>query len=234
MSDDIPSDRVEADERRLRELLHAVEAPAPAPLQALIAQRNAAPPSRRRLRMPALAFGGAFATAAAAAAVLAVLVAGGTSAPTALRAARLALAQPRASAPARVVATGTDIAFPDWSRTGWPRTGLRRDSLGGRAVTTEFYGSGASSIGYSIVSGAPLRVGSGGQTVQRSRAEYRLLRSDGANVVAWVQQGHTCIVASRTAPASTLLRLAVEQDGGAATVSDPVGWDGSQDLSARA
>jgi hypothetical protein len=226
MPDHFDSDRVEADQRRIAELLLAVQAPSPGPLRARIAELNAAPP-RRRLRMPVLAFGGAFVTAVAV--VLVVLLVAGTSAPTVVRTVQLALAQPRASAPARLVATGTQIPFPDWSPTGWPRAGMRRDSLGGRAVTTEFYRSGADTIGYSIVSGSPLALGGGGKSVMRSHAEYRTLRTDGANVVAWVQEGHTCVVASRSALVTTLLALAVEQER-SSTVSAPMGWTPPQHL----
>lgn len=232
MSDHFDSDRVNADEQRVRALLGAVDAPAPGPLRARIAELNAAPPSRRRLRLPALAFGGAFATAAAAAALVVVLTAG-TSAPTALRTAAIALAQPRGSAPARLVATGTQIAFPDWTAAGWPSAGVRHDKLGGRSVTTEFYRARSSTIGYSIVSGSALRWGSGGHTVLRSHAEYRLLRAGGARIVAWVQDGHTCVIASRSAPGATLLSLAIEQDS-TATVSAPMGWASPQQVAARA
>jgi hypothetical protein len=231
MPEDFDRDRVDADQRRLAELLLAVEEPAPGPLRARIAELNAAPPRRRRVRRPALAFGGAFATALVA--VLVVVLVAGTSAPTVMQTAKLALAQPRASAPARLVATGTEIAFPDWSPTGWPRAGVRHDRLGGRAVTTEFYGSATATVGYSIVSGGPLALGAAVQTVRRSHAEYRLLRTDGANVVAWVQEGHTCVIASRTATPSTLLSLAVSQDS-SATVSDPMGWVSPEHLATRA
>jgi hypothetical protein len=231
MSDHFDSDRVNADEQRLAALLSAVEAPAPGPLRARIAELNAAP-ARRRLRLPALALGGGFATAAAAVALVIVLSAG-TSAPTALRTASLALATPSGSAPARLVATGTQIAFPDWSAAGWPSAGARHDKLGGRAVTTEFYRAGSRTIGYSIVSGAALRFGISGHMVRRSHAEYRVLHADGAGIVAWVEDGHTCVIASRSAPAATLLRLAVAQDS-TSTVSAPMGWGDSQHLDARA
>ena len=227
MSEQPDRERARADERRLVALLRAVESPAPGPLRARIADLNAGPVSRRRARMPALAFGGAFASAAIAAVVVALAVAG-TSAPTALRTAELALARPSANAPQRLVATGTNIAFPDWAARGWPSSGVRRDRLGGRVVTTEFFSSYASgTVGYAIVSGAPLAFGAGGSTVVRSHENYRLMRSRGAQVVAWVQQGHTCVLASRTATAATLLRLAVAQEG-TATVSEHQGWGSPQ------
>jgi hypothetical protein len=181
--------------------------------------------------MPALAFGGAFASAAIAAVVV-VLAVGGTSAPTVLRTAALALAQPRANAPARLVASGTNIVFPDWAARGWPSSGLRRDRLGGRVVTTEFFRRYASgTVGYAIVSGAPLRFGGGGVTVMRSREQYRLMSTGGARVVAWVQEGHTCVLASRTASDATLLKLAVAQEG-TATVSEEQGWGSPQQATA--
>lgn len=227
MSEQPDRERASADEHRLGELLRAVESPAPGPLRARIADLNAGAVSRRRVRMPALAFGGAFASAAIAAVVV-VLAVGGTSAPTALRTAELALAQPRANAPQRLIATGTNIVFPDWHARGWPSSGVRRDRLGGRVVTTEFFRSYASgTVGYAIVSGAPLRFGEGGVTVVRSHGDYRLMRSGGARVVAWVQEGHTCVLASRTASAATLLRLAVAQEG-TATVSEHQGWGSPQ------
>ena len=223
MSEQPDRERASADEQRLGELLRSVEAPAPGPLRALIAELNAAPAARRRLRMPVLAFGAAFATAALAA-VLIVVALGGTSAPTALRTAELALAQPRASAPQTLVAAGTKIAFPDWAARGWPSAGLRRDRLDGRVVTTEFYRSYASgTVGYAIVSGAPLRFGEGGRTVLQAHGEYRVMVSRGAQVVAWVQDGHTCVLASRTASPATLLALAVAQDA-TSTVSEHQGW----------
>ncbi|HEY1775713.1 MAG TPA: hypothetical protein VGG41_06090 [Solirubrobacteraceae bacterium] len=230
MPENFDRDRVDADQRRLGELLLAVEEPAPGPLRARIAELNAAP-SRRRLRLPVLAFGGAFATAAAAVVVILLVV--GTSAPTVLRTAKLALARPNASAPTRLVATGTEIVFPDWSRGGWKRAGVRRDRLDGRAVTTEFYGSSTATVGYSIVSGRPLALGSAVHTVRRSHAEYQLLRTGVANVVAWVQDGHSCVIASRSAPAAVLLALAVAQDS-SATVSDPIGGSEAQQYATRA
>ncbi len=99
-------------------------------------------------------------------------------------------------------------------------------------MTTEFYRShGSGEIGYAIVSGAPLRFGGGGVTVVRSNEAYRLMRSHGATVVAWIQQGHTCVLASRTASPATLLALAVAQEG-AATISAQQGWRSAPQLPA--
>ena len=212
MSEHPDRDRVAADELRIGALLAAVEAPAPDALHQQIAALTAARrPRRSRPRAPSLAFAAALATAVA---VAVVLVAGtGGSSPSALSASRLALEHPTARTPVTLIAAGTTIAFPHWSARGWSSVGIRRDSLEGRTVTTEFYRSwSGGTLGYAIVSGAPLAWGAGGHIVYRSGAEYRVMGSGGARVVTWVQEGHTCVLASRTASAVTLVRLAAAQE----------------------
>lgn len=227
MSDHPDGDRVAADERRVGALLRAVEAPAPAALHERIAAIAAERPSRRRLLGPAWpaprhggraraqVFGvaGAFAAAVALTVALVLVLGTSTTPPTALRAALVALARPTAPAPRTLVAAGTTIPFPAWSARGWPAVGTRSDRIGGRTVTTEFYRSWqAGMLGYAIVSGAPLSWGGRGHTVTRSGAEYRVLNAGGAHIVAWIQAGHTCVLASRTATDRTLVALAVAQD----------------------
>lgn len=214
MSEHPDRERVDADEQRIAALLRAVEAPAPAALHQRIAALNAASRTRRRRpRAPVLGFATAF---AAAVALTIVLVTGtGGAAPSALAASRLALERPTGPAPAALVAAGTTILFPHWSDRGWPSAGTRSDTLDGRTVTTEFYRSyDAGTLGYAIVSGSPLRWGAGGRVVSRAGADYRVISSGGAQIVTWVQDGHTCVLASRTASAATLVRLAVAQDRG--------------------
>jgi len=213
MSEMPDRDRIAADEQRIGELLHAVAAPAPAALQAAVAQRYHGRRRVRGRRAPLLGFATALAAAAVA---LALVLSSSTSAPTVVGVSKLALAAPTGGAPATLVAAGTTIAFPDWSRRGWPSAGARGDRVGGRAVTTEFYRSyEGGRLGYAIVSGAPLRWGAGGRSVLSAGARYELIAWDGAQVVTWVQDGHTCILASRTASRQTLLRLAIAEETGA-------------------
>jgi hypothetical protein len=232
MSEQPDRDRVSADEERLGELLRAVEAPAPASLHAQVGRLIEGHQPRRRFvsPRPALAFTAA-AGVIAATVVAIVLATSAASAPTALGASRLALAAPTGPAGHRLVASGTAIAFPDWSARGWPSTGARHDSFGGRTVTTEFYRAYHSTeeIGYAIVSGAPLRWGSSARMVTRRHGEYVLLSSGGARIVAWVQDGHTCVLASRTVSSETMLELAVAEDG-TATVAAASPWGGQQPL----
>jgi len=210
MSEMPDRDRIAADEQRIGELLRAVEAPAPPALQASVAQRYFRRRGLRARRAPLIGFATALAGAAVA---LALVLSSSAGVPTVLQVTKLALARPTASAPPTLVATGTTISFPDWSRRGWPNAGVRTDRLGGRAVTTEFYRSyEAGTLGYAIVSGAPLRWGASGSSVASAGERYTLIGTGGAQIVTWVQDGHTCILASRTASSGALLRLAISQE----------------------
>ena len=200
------SEQIAADEARIGALLRAVEAPAPTRLTQAILARSA---PRRSRRVPAFAL--TFATACAAA-VLALALAPGAAAPSVVGAARVALASPTAGVPATLTATGTSIRYPNWSDLGWPATGVRHDSLGGRSLTTEFYRSyEAGRLGYTISSGTPLRWGAGSVQTEISGKRYQLISSGGARIVTWVQDGHTCILASRTASAHAMLALAAAE-----------------------
>jgi hypothetical protein len=217
MSDIPEPSRIAADEQRIGELLRAVEAPAPSGLKQRIAERNAA---RRPWWQGAPAFSLALAGAAAAACVALVLaLSSGSSAvapPTVLRTSEVALARPTGPALRGVVASGTNIVFPDWSARGWPRAGMRSDRVGGRTVTTVFYRGypHRGRFGYSIVSGTPLRSGANGTTRVVHGERYTLISTRGAWIVTWVQDGHTCIIASRSASPRALLALAIAQERG--------------------
>lgn len=210
--DNGPPGQPARDAERLHALLSAVERPAPAALQRRIAELAAGAPRRRRRRVFVLAPAGVFAVTLAA--LVIVLWTGTVTAPpSTLAVSRIALAGSSAPAPARLVAADTQIVFPHWSH--WPSAGTRSDRTGGRIVTTEFYRSyAAGRIGYAIVSGAPLRSPAGERVVEHSGERYGVIASHGTQIVTWVQSGHTCVLASRTAPASTLLALAVAQYSG--------------------
>lgn len=211
---DLPDqDVTNADAERISALLRAVEAPAPAGLQRRIAARN----QRRQpwwRTAPAIALGvSSAATAACVALVLAITSGGGAAAPTVVRAVTLALARPSQPASANRVAAGTAISFPNWRSRGWPATGSRRDHLDGRTVTTAYYRSyDVGTLGYSIVAGTPIAWGAAGTTTLRGGERYGLLAQNGAHIVTWVEDGHTCVLASRSAPPAELLALAIAQE----------------------
>jgi len=216
MSDFPDPAQIAADEQRIGELLRAVEAPAPAALKHRIAERNAA---RKPWWQTAPAFGLGIAGAAAAACVALVLAltsGSSTATQTVVGTSKLALARPTAPATGSTVASGTSIVFPDWSGRGWPTEGVRHDRRDGRAVTTVFYRAynHPGTLGYSIVSGAPLPWGAGGATRVVKGARYTVIASHGTRIVTWVQDGHTCILASRTTPTRTLVALAVAEQQG--------------------
>ena len=212
MSEQPDRDRAAADGRLLAVALHAVEAPAPPSLHRSVAALHAARAPRRRM-VPAFAL----ACAAIAAAAVALMLSAGVAAPTVARAAVAALAPATGAAPASLRATGTTIVFPDWSMRGWPTAGARHDRIGGRMVTTELYRSyGLGTIGYSIVSGGPLRWGASGSTWVRAGERYGLISAHRETIVTWVQSGHTCILASRTANATVMLALAAQERTAAA------------------
>ena len=200
-------DRALADQERMRALLRAVEAPAPAALHQRIAELAAPRPVRRRRRYrPALALAGGFALGI----VLVFAFGGASEPPSAVRISTVALERPTGPAPRTLIAAGTTIVFPHWSSRGWPSRGVRRDRVGGRSVTTEFYSSYPDgTVGYAIVAGTPLPWGASGRIVTRGGRRYLLARYGGAQIVTWVQDGHTCVLASRSAPAAMLLALAV-------------------------
>ena len=162
--------------------------------------------------MPAIALGLSGAASAACVALVLLLSAGGAAAPTVIQASLVALERPTATAPPALTAAGTTIVFPDWARRGWPIDGTRSDRLRGRAITTVFYRSpSAGVVGYAIVAGAPLRHGARGQMAHERGGDYISISRPGEEIVAWVEQGHTCILASRTASRAALWDLAVSQ-----------------------
>jgi hypothetical protein len=147
---------------------------------------------------------------------LVVAFAGGGSAPTVGQTARLALAPATSSAPAEDVSDRTmlnvsqsGISFPSYLKgEGWIPSGVRHDTLHGRAVTTVFYRSPAGRrIGYSIVAGHMLDDPTGTVTTSGG-VRYVLARADGARLVTWWRDGHTCVIAGRSVPDATLLSLA--------------------------
>jgi hypothetical protein len=178
-------------------------------------RRDRLAPADRRVfagRRAAAAFG-AGVTALAAAAVL--LAGAGPAGPSVASAAQLALAPATGAAPGvtadnrRLTASVDGIAYPYWGDgAGWEAVATRRDDLGGRKVMTVVYANARKQrIGYAISSGTPLTVRDA-TTVTRHGAAFRVLRADGATIVTWLRDGHTCILAARGVGTSVLLDLA--------------------------
>jgi hypothetical protein len=111
---------------------------------------------------------------------------------------------------AELAASVDGVTFPYWgSHFGWRATGKRTDTIDGRQVTTVFYaGSGGRRVGYAIVGGSARTQLSGGVVSRRDGLPYRLLTVNGVPVVAWMREGHLCVVSGRGVGGATLLRLA--------------------------
>lgn len=197
-----------AEQRSAIALISAAEQDAPAALHARVAALGRRRQQGARLRLV---------TASLASLLVVLLVAltlgSGGTAPSALGASRFALlaavSSPPAATAGRISVAGSPIAFPDYSTRGWPAVGVRHDTIGGHRVTTVLYAApGGGRAGYAIVSGTALRIGGRATIVVQGGVRYSLLRAAGSTVLTWVERGHTCVLASRSSGAATLLALA--------------------------
>lgn len=223
-----------AGQERAVALMRGLDEPAPATLRARVDELTSASAGRtargdRAARRPrwrsALFLPAATALAIAVAAIVIVLGGGSAGAPTVSQTAHLALAASRMPAPATDPADPDllalrigGLAFPSYAaEPAWHATGARLDTLHGRHVATVFYRApGGLRVGYAIVSGAPLAV-HGGSGVWQGSVHYTLQTVDGARLVTWQRDGHTCVVAARGASAPLLLSLAVAEERGPAS-----------------
>lgn len=196
---------------------------APDGLRARIeAQRAEAARRRRPARTWRPVLAGAGLALAVVVVALAVVLAGGggtgaTPAPTVADAAAAALRAPTGPPPERDPAHPTllrasvgGVRFPEWEYAfRWQATGVRHDSLGGRAVTTVSYiGPADERVGYAIVDSPALAVPAGGRVVRRGGTRFTILRRGGTTVVTWRRGDNTCVLAGYGATADRLVALA--------------------------
>jgi hypothetical protein len=203
------------------------QARAPQSLRESLERARVPPPPATWLgfvRARVVAAAGAAVAATAAVLVLLVLTLGGggddggPAAPTVAQVAAVSrlpatdpAPRPGGGIPPRLAAQVQGLPFPDWEQAfAWPATGQRRDSVGGRPVTTVFYRSPKGvTLGYAIVSGDALAGVPDGRDVVRGTATYRVARAAGRTTVTWIQQGHTCVIdAPSSVPDARLLELA--------------------------
>jgi hypothetical protein len=164
---------------------------------------------------------GALTSAAAAVAIaLAVIVGSGASGPTLSDASAFTLKPALGPAPGHSFDGALDfdvdgVPYPYWQDDfGWKATGSRVDKINGRQATTVFYRKGKSRIGYTIVTGKPVKVpGSANATVKHG-TRFRSLPFGGATVVTWERRDHSCILSGRHVTRAELIKLAGWQDAG--------------------
>jgi hypothetical protein len=221
MTDPQIPDPADAEQQRAVSLLRSVDVAAPDALRArLEAMIDEAGGRRQRRPLSARWRNTLFVPAATALAVvivaLVVLFGSGSGAPSVHQAAQLALSSATAPAPPRdatrpdLLSTGVDgIPFPAYvSSPGWRATGSRTQVVHRRKIVTIYYRApDGTRVGYSIVPGRYLSPQSNSSIV-RGGTRYWFGRVGRGRYVTWRRGGHTCVIAGRTVPNSTLLRLA--------------------------
>ena len=203
------------EQQRAAELLSAANAQAEAPprLHAQVRALRAEAAARRRRRFR-LAGATSLASAAAAVALVAVVVPDGADAPTVEQVAAIRSVDAESPAPARTRAllavSAEGLPFPNWGPAlGWRATGVRRDELGDRRLTTVTYVKDGRSVDYTVVSGAPLD--EHGAPLVRNGLRLRSV----AGLVTWRRVGRTCVLSGDGVPTATLARLAAWDGDGA-------------------
>lgn len=215
MSDD--AQFPDAEQQRAVALVRSIDVQAPPALRMAVQQQIEAAADRSSrghgvapwLRIRTLA---PVALTVAAIAVVLVLVSGANGTPTLNQTAALALSTPNAPPPVErgntLDVSVAGIRFPYWERAvGWRAVGSRTQVVAGRRIVTIYYASPYASVGYAIVPGTPVPV-LGGTTVVRAGVSFRVLRHGTGTLVTWQRNGHTCVIAGRSARPATLLALA--------------------------
>ncbi len=207
-------------QRRALGLTRMLSDPAPAALRARVEQLRRRPEPAMRMRRFGFAGGLAAAAAAVAIALVAILPSGGGSL-TLADASAFALKAPLAPPPAHT-SDGTlnlkidGVPYPYWKdQLGWKAVGMRKDKVSGRTAVTVFYGKGSQRVGYTIVSGKPVKVSGSPAVVHRHGIRFRSLPLHGATVVTWERRDHSCILAGRGVTRAELVQLASWKDQGA-------------------
>jgi hypothetical protein len=187
------------------------------------AQRSRSAPHRRRRH---LAFAGGLAGALAIVLVALVftLPSGTPGAPTVVEAAALSLRPALEPAPGENAANPKLLArahegvpYPYWEdKFKWRATGARVDHIGGRRATTVFYENPKGQrLGYTILSGSPIKPPADARAVTLAGTTLRHLPAGGRTIVTWERNGHTCVISAPDGVATgKLLALATWKGNG--------------------
>ena len=180
---------------------------------------RASPRPTRRLAVAAAASLAAFA-------VVLVISIGGSApgGPTLASAALLSARQPTGPSPVHDLRRPAllrehfeGVTYPYWyEQFNWFTAGQRTDNLGGgRIARTVFYRHTHHRIGYTVVSGKPLIAPRSAERRVVGGLEMRGYRDGDRDVVTFVRNGHTCILAGMVHSRGTLFKLAAWNGGGA-------------------
>ena len=112
--------------------------------------------------------------------------------------------------PALLRASFAGVTYPYWYKQfNWFAAGQRSDSLGdGRTARTVFYRHTHHRIGYTVVSGTPLMPPRAAERRVINGVEIRGYRDGSRDVVTFVRNGHTCVLAGVVHSRGTLYKLA--------------------------
>jgi hypothetical protein len=217
MSEDPNVSLLEERQQRVSRALGGGGPATPAALRSRLAERSAPrQPARSRSRARLALAGGLAAGALAVALGLTIFTDGGDSLTVAeaTRPSSLAATGPAPAAderrPALLRATFAGVSYPDWERDfEWFATGQRRDSLvGGRSARTVFYRHTHHRIGYTVVSGPALDPPERGERYVVNGLEMLAYKDGPRDVLTFVRNGRTCVLAGEVHRRSTLVKLA--------------------------
>jgi hypothetical protein len=206
---------------RVHRLLSTAGPATPPGLRERIAAQSARPARRSR---PRVALAGAVATVAAAVVLALTLVAELGGHPTIAEAARPSALAATAPAPAQdarrptlLRASFAGVTYPDWNKQfGWRTTGRRHDSIeGGRSAETVFYQHTHHRIGYTVVSGKPLKPPGHAERYEVNGLVMLAYKDGRRDVVTFERDGRTCVLAGVVHQRATLLKLAAWKADGA-------------------
>jgi hypothetical protein len=209
-------------QQRIHALLAGGGPATPPRLHARIAALQREPRPRPRARPLAVAAAAALATFAA----VLVLTTGGSGpgGPTLASAAQLSDLQPTGPSPVHDLRRPAllrerfeGVTYPYWyEQFNWFTAGQRTDHLGGgRTAHTVFYRHTHHRIGYTVVSGTPLIAPRSADRRVVDGLEMRGYRDGDRDVVTFVRNGHTCVLAGIVHSRGTLYKLAAWKGGGA-------------------
>ena len=104
------------------------------------------------------------------------------------------------------------LPFPYWEDAfGWQASGVRRDELDGRPLTTVFYRAYGRRIAYTIVPGTSLPAGPGAGTIERHGVVVHAFADGPWRIVTWLRRGHTCVLSGNGVSLDALLELATSR-----------------------
>ena len=171
-----------------------------------------------RVRRGRLGLFGAIAGAAAAAVLVVTLVlpSGGAGGPTVVEASELSALPAEAPAPPvddenpkLLEAAQSGGPFPNLEgEFGWRAVGSRQDEIEGRDATTVFYEQDGRRVGYTIVSGDSIDPPGDAVPTTLNDVDLDSLSEGERQIVTWLREDKTCVIAGDDVSDATLLELA--------------------------